>query len=276
MSVDPAPSKILGNGRRGFVKYLVNSTTVQFPTPPFYLVTSTNFEQVGGSENMYMGLSNSNGTGDIDVAFSEEQQPLVDEDNGYSLPFYVPAAAPQDPDGPGGWADLVTSSSERTLKFKFTVGQDANGNQPQQGAGVKIKNKLFVQTFNGTYADGLGNTVWDWTADTPTLSDVELTISATSVTWSSYSNYTATIYCTTEHTDTIWDAEFNYELRTGWFDPVDPDYYGTTATVTVRYLMDIDGTEPEWDTPEDAVTDILTTQKPFKGVEITPPQKGYV
>lgn len=276
MSVDPAPSKILGNGRRGFVKYLVNSTTVQFPTPPFYLVTATNFEQVGGSENMYMGLSNSNGLYDIDVAFTEEPQPLVDQDNGYAPPFTVPAAAPQDPQAPGGWAAIVTSSSERPLKFKFTVGQDANGNQPQQGAGVKIKNKLFVQTFNGTYADGPGNTVWDWTAGTPTLSDVELTLSATSVTWSSYSGYTATIYCTTEHSDTIWDAEFNYELRTGWFDPVDPDYYGTTATVTVRYLMDIDGTEPEWDTPEDAVTDLLSTQKPFKGVEITPPQKGYV
>lgn len=276
MSVDPAPSKILGNGRRGFVKYLVNSTTVQFPTPPFYLVTATNFEQVGGSENMYMGLSSDNPLGNIDVAFTEEAQPLVDEDNGYAPPFTVPAAAPQDPDAPGGWADLVTSSSERTLKFKFTVGQDANGNQPHDGAGVKIKNKLFVQTFTGSYDDVTGNTAWTWTAETPSVTDVELTVSATSVTWSSYSGYTATIYCTTEHTDTIWEAEFNYELRTGWFDPYDEDYYGTTASVTVRYLMDIDGTEPEWDTPEDAVTDLLSTQKQFKGIEITPPQKGYV
>lgn len=274
MSVDPAPIKIIGNARKGFVTW---AGLVQFPTGPFSAYSDSNFEQLGGSKNMYMGLSESIGLAGISVSFQEEQQALVYNDNGYAAAPGIPSPGPYETTHP--WTDVVTNSIERNLKFKFTVGQDANGNQPHDGAGVKVRNKLFVQTFTGVYDDlGYGPTFWTWTAGTPTITTVDQTLSATSVTWSSHPNYTATKYCTTEYGPTvIWEGEYNYELRQGWADPTGPDqYYGTTASVTVKYLMDKDGTEPDWDTPDEASTDILSNQKQFKGIEITPPQKGYV
>lgn len=274
MSLDDFPSLLQGTGRKGFVSYDGN---VMFPATQGVVATTGNLQQVGGKSDMFQGLNRSGGLADIDVRFFEEQEAFVYEDNGYQVAPGDPGPGPFGPTGVVTWSTQVTNSIKLTSKFKFEVGQDANKNQSHVGAGVKIKNKLFSQTFTGEYIDlGSGPTFWTWTAGTPTVTDVELTLTATEVDWSANPDHVAIIECSTDYgPTTIWEAEYNYEIRSGWADtPPDESYYGTTATVTVKRLIGKDGTTPTYDNPYEAAVDVFD-QVLFDGTEITPPQKAY-
>lgn len=271
MSLDDYPILLQNIGRKGFISYDGN---VRFPSNPGYTLIGAGLHQIGGKSDMFQGLNRSGGLADIDVRFFEEQEAIVYEDNGYIEAPNI-ASTLYGPVGIQDWSTQVTNSMKLTSKFKFEVGQDANKNQSHVGAGVKIKNKLFSQTFTGTYDDTpFGD--WTWTAGTPTVTDVELTLTATEVDWSANPDHVAIIECSTDYgPTTIWEAEYNYVVKTGWFDtPPAESYYGTTATVTVKRLIGKDGTTPTYDNPYEAAVDVFA-QVLFDGTEITPPQKAY-
>jgi hypothetical protein len=71
----------------------------------------------------------------------------------------------------------------------------------------------------------------------------------------------------------MWDGEFNYEYKVGWFNPPDLNWYGTDATVVVKRLIGVNGTDPGYTTPDQwqSVGNVA-----FTATEITPAAKAYI
>lgn len=257
MSVDATPP-FNGINRQRFV------TSGTFPTGPSYSISAGNVQQAADNDNMAMGVFALNilSTG---------------------LDFPVPTFGAQTETGIGatiatdwdsGTAQILGTRTLPDVVFTYTVGQDPNGNQWQDGLGMKFENKLIEQTFTATYDSSDQFADWDWTAGTATITNVSVTVTAGEVDWSIYPDYSATITSDQEYASFLmWDGEFNYEYVVGWFNPPDLNWYGTDATVVVKRLIGVNGTDPGYTTPDQwqGVGNVA-----FTATEITPPAKAYV
>lgn len=257
MSVDATPPFNSINRQR-FV------TSGTFPTTPYYSISAGNMEQAASKDNMAMGVFS------LNVSTTGLNFPVPS----YGTPTETGAGATIAVYWDSGTSQILGTQSLPDVAFTYTVGQDANGNQWQDGLGVKFENKLIEQTFTATYDSSDSTATWDWTAGTATITNVSVTVTAGEVDWSSYSGYSATITADQEYASFLmWDGEFNYEYKVGWFNPPDLYWYGTDATVVVKRLIGVNGTDPGYTTPDQwqGVVNVA-----FTATEITPPAKAYV
>ena len=268
MSVDATPP-FTTDSRIGIV-YANDQLGNFLPDPQDVLETdgSTNTEQInnGASLRQIVGRPQDIG-GFCELTFDADA--YVVATTGYG--FFSPSVVYDTISFPG---DPMVATAETTATWSFTVKQDSNGNQWQVGAGTKYRNTLFEQTFTATVQNVGGLYVWVWTAGTGTTTDIELVVTAKEVDWSLNSGYTATLACDeTDGPTTLWDATFNFVYQIGWFDPVNPYWYGDTATVTIRQYIGYGATPPTYASPFDY--DPLGDNVGFEVVEFVPPNEAY-
>lgn len=271
MSVEAHPPFSLDQ-RMGFV--YANGLSGNFlPDPSDTLATdaATNTEQINNGANIRQTVGDNQETGDFrDLTFNPVAYAITT--TGYG--FYIPSVLYDDISPPPGGAPME-ATAETSATFTFTVDQDSNGNQWQVGAGVKYRNTLFEQTFTAEVQDvGGGVYEWVWTAGAGTTTDVELVVTAKEVDWSLNAGYTVTLACDeTDGPRTLWDATFNFVYQIGYFDPVNPYWYGTTATVTIRQYIGYGATPPTYTYPTDY--DPLGDNIGFEVVEFVPLNEAY-
>lgn len=277
MSVDPTPP-FNGYNRAFFIR------SADYPPRPFEQATTSNYQQLGGSFNMGMAVQPFGPRGTVD----RQSDGLVFVTNPPQA-----SGAGDFPDSPGitqtgDWTfgripgvlydetfpGVIVNGADAETFFWVSIAQDPNGGRYYEGLGMTFENDVFEETFSGTCASSGPGDDWVWTSGGGSTSTASVTASAPSVNWSLFPDYRADIKCAAEHQLTTWEATFNYELRTGWFDPSVAYYYATTASVTIRQYIGKGGTSPTYDEP--AAYDPLSGQVGFSGTAIATPRRAYL